>query len=355
MKSKNKTGFHEGTVRIKSKNLQAYVWQNSCWRKSEKAFSDALHAVELFKAHNNLKALLDTKNPVFLKGMLLPNGKTAGARINVLPDNTRLNKAFSLFAKNLSIHDETSDSHWDVLYENYGGTFSYVYSISKIKKSVKRKYALVNDFSKYYPKLLKNVSVALNDESDSFALPMYTLLKTRMRVGNEIYYKAHKHKGLTTLKKKDIGIRGSKVTFSFLSKGGVPRKITEKFPKAYILRLKKTLRHLKNNSFVFADKNTSHPLKDTVFKEAFKKYCGKEFYPHIVRSYYATKRAKQFLKGRKHATKEQVNALYSGIAEKLGHKKFVKKKHEWESSYSVTVNHYIQPELVEKIGSISAD
>ena len=341
-----------GTLKIKAKGLKVFVWKKNSWKKTSKELPDAMRVIGLFLAHHNFDALKDNKNPEFLKGQLSSQGKTVGARINVLPDNMKLSGAYSLFAKNLTIHDESSNAHWDVLYQNPGGTFSYLYNVGKIKKSVKNKYKEVIEFEKNYPKIKRNVLAALNDKNDKFAVPMYTLLATFMRVGNEIYFKAHKHKGLTTLKKNDISINGNNVTFDYLSKGGVPLKITEKFPEIYLTRLKEILKPLGKNSFVFINENTGHPLRDVQFKEAFKKYCGKEFYPHIVRSYYATVKAKEFLKSHKFATKKEIKSLYLSIAEKLGHKKFVKKKHAWEDSYNVTIHHYIQPELVQKIESI---
>ena len=71
-----------------------------------------------------------------------------------------------------------------------------------------------------------------------------------------------------------------------------------------------------------------------------------------MRSYYATKKAREFLKVHKSATKEEIRALFLLIAKKLGHKRFVKKKHAWEGNYNVTIHHYIRPELVEKIKSL---
>ena len=88
------------------------------------------------------------------------------------------------------------------------------------------------------------------------------------------------------------------------------------------------------------------------FKHAFRKYCGKEFYPHVVRSYYGTEKAKEFLKTYKTATKEEVQGLFLGIAEKLGHKKFVKKEHAWKDNYTVTIHHYIHPKILEKINGL---
>ena len=132
-------------------------------------------------------------------------------------------------------------------------------------------------------------------------------------------------------------------------KDGVPTHISEQFPQRYISRLKELLRDKDKESFIFVNKDTGDPIKDTDFKDAFKRYCGREFYPHIVRSYYATLRAQEFLETCKSPTKEDVQRLFFSIAERLGHKRFVKKDGTWKESYAVTVNHYIQPGLVEKI------
>ncbi len=342
----------EGTLRIMAKDLKVCERTKTSWIESSKEFPDAIHVVQLFKAHDNIDCLVDKKHQEFLKGQMSPDGKTQGARINILPDGRELDKAFSLFAEGLIIHDEASNSHWDVLYRNPGGTYSYVYTLEKKEKSVRKKYKEVEEFEKHYLTLNRRVLSALKDETDIIAVPLYTLLKTYMRVGNEIYYKAHGHKGLTTLKKKDISIDGNSVTFSYLAKDGVPMKITEKFPDVYISRLKKMLQPLRNSSFVFVNAMTGHPLTDVHFKEAFRRYCGEEFYPHIVRSFYATEKAKEFLKKHSSVTKDELRSFFLSVADKLGHKRFVKKEHAWKDNYTVTVNHYIQPEIVEKIKSL---
>ena len=60
---------------------------------------------------------------------------------------------------------------------------------------------------------------------------MYTLLKTRMRIGNEIYYRTNGHKVLTTLKKRDITINGEKVKFEYIGKDGVPYREEQNSPE----------------------------------------------------------------------------------------------------------------------------
>jgi len=338
-----------GTIRIKVKNLQAYEKTAKSWKKSKQQFPEILKIIELFKSHKNLNELIDKKNPLFLKGQLGPNGEIQGARINILPDNKKIDKAYSLFAKYLVVHDQSSNEHWDVLFQNKGGTWAYCYTLEKKIRHRDQKYKKVKEFSKVFPHLCNTVCKALKNKNDHLAVPMYTLLTTYMRVGNEIYYKANKHKGLTTLKRKDIKVNGKNVTFNYLAKDGVPRIISRKFPTSYISRLNSMMKSLKRNDFVFISCHTGHPLKEQQFKKAFKHYCGKEFYPHIVRSHYATSTVQKFLQGKKKISKEEANQLFLSVAAKLGHKKFVKKENKWKNNYSVTVNHYIEPKLVEKV------
>lgn len=355
-KKEKKKGAKEtpyGTIRIKTSDLKPYIKARKSWKRCSKEFPEAMGVIELFRAHDKFNILIDKKNPEFLKGELSPDGKIKGARIKVLPDGEELDKAYPLLAKHLTVHSESSHHHWDVIYENPCGKYAYLYTLEKKKGFVRKKYLLVDEFEKYYPKLKRNVYRALRNGNDHLALPMYTLLKTYMRIGNEIYYKAHGHKGLTTLKKKDIKIKGSYVSFNYIAKDGVPINIMEKFPHIYILRLQRILKSIKKTDFVFINSVNSHPLHENHFKEAFKRYCGREFYPHIVRSFYATEKVKEFLKTRKSPTKDEIRVLFLSIAEKLGHKRYDKNGRVWKEHYNVTINHYIQPGLVRHIKSIA--
>jgi hypothetical protein len=340
-----------GTIRIQT-NGKIVQKTKTSWKNvknGKEKFPEAIKVIKLFKGQKNFKALIDQKKKKFLKGQITSDGIIQGARIATLPDGQTLDTAYSLFASNLQIHDENSEDHWDVLFQNKGGTWNYGYTLEKKKKNRDKKYKKLNEFSKSYQKLSKNVTHALKDKQDYISVAMYTLLKTYMRIGNEIYYKASGHKGLTTIKKKDIKIKGNKVTFNYIGKDGVPRLISEKFPLSYTKRLKKKLNSIKRDQFVFTSNKNHRPLKEREFKKGFLKYCGKEFYPHIVRSHYATTEVKSLIKGKKKLTKEEMNQIFLKVAAKLGHKKFVKKENTWKDNYSVTINHYIQPELVEKV------
>ena len=340
-----------GTIRIKTKGFGVFEKTANSWKKSKKKFSEVIQVIKLFKSNNNFDFLIDRKNPQFLKGQFSKDGKCQGARINILPNGQELEGAYSLFARYLTIHDESSNLHWDVIYQNPNGKYAYLYTVEKRKLAVKKKYMNVVEFEKLYINLKKNVLNALNDRDDNMAVAIFTLLETKMRVGNEMYYKLDGHKGLTTLTKEDVKIKSNIVTFEYEGKDGVPIKITEEFPELYVNRLKEIIKPLKKSSFIFVG-NNGHPLKDIQFKKAFKHYCGKEFYPHIVRSHYATNQAEEFIKTHKKATKTEITELFFRISNKLGHKRFVKKDNEWKDSYTTTIHHYIEPSLVEKIQNL---
>lgn len=350
-KGEKKKDVPIGTIRIRAKDIQPLIKTKSSWKKENSFDIENLKIiVKMFKAHKKFKELIDSKDNRFLKGCLLPNKKISGQRINILPNGEKLDRAYSLFAPNLTVHDQKNNIHWDVIFQNPNGKYAYLYTLKKKKKSEKIKYNKVNEFKNYLPKLKKNLLKALKN-GELIALPMYTLLKTYIRVGNETYYKTNGHKGLTTLTKKDISLNGKKVIFEFIGKDGVPQKTENKFPETYIIQLNNRIRPLKKEHFVFTDEK-GRPLRDVHFEKAFEKYCGEKFYPHIVRSYYATNKVEEFLQKNPCPTKEQIINLYTEIAEKLGHKKFSKKENIWKPHHTVTVAHYIAPELVERVNEI---
>jgi hypothetical protein len=335
------------TIRIRVKDLRPMAMTASGWREKSIDLPDALHAVHLFRSHGRFKMLHDAKDPRFLKGALAPGSRAVGARIMDLPDGTRLNAGFSLFAKNLRFHDEDTDAHWDVMFENPSG-FTYLYGTKKISRARTHKTHIVDEFARVFPKLKRNVLKDLRSEGSIHSIALFTMMKTYMRVGNEIYYKAHGHKGLTTLQKMDIQIEGREVIFNYKAKDGVPIHIRERFPAAYIQKISVLLKPKKPDSFVFSHES-GHPLGGKEIKGAIGEYCGKEFFPHIIRSYYADTEVKKFFRMRRTATKQEVFDLLIKIASKLGHKRFDKKENAWVESPKVTVNNYIRPEFVERL------
>ena len=164
------SGTLPGTIRIMTSDLKSYEKTKASWKESSRIFPEAMLIIKLFEKSGKFPHLIDKKNPEFLKGQLAPEGMTQGARINILPNGKELNKAFSLFAPHLMIHDENAKHHWDMIYKNPGGTYSYLYTKEKIKQFGKKKYQIVEEFKKYYPKLKASVYAALKNENDHFAV-----------------------------------------------------------------------------------------------------------------------------------------------------------------------------------------
>jgi len=324
--------------RIWASDLAVVEISGDFCKKSNVKFDDAVSVAKLFKKHGTLKLIRDGK---FLKGGFR-DGKAVGGRIDILPDGTKLGKAFPLFARRLKVHDEKSCSHWDVIFENLGGSLSYIYGVDKMRISTARKYRRVDEFGKCLGKLQRNLVRALG--GDNMVLPMLVLLKTRMRVGSEIYYKKNEHKGLTTLKKRNLKIVGNSVKFDFVGKDGVPQNIVASFSGKVVGELRKLLKKRRADDFVFSGKD-GRVLKDTDFERTFEKYCGERFYPHIVRSHFATCEVEKFLK----RGKGDARKFCLGLARKLGHKKFSKKSGGWEENFEMTLHYYVRPDLVNKI------
>src|SRR3989344_7352982 len=168
-----------GTIRI-GKDLKTYQFSKSKWKKINQEFPSAQKVIQLFRSHNKFNELIDQKSPKFLKGQLAKEGNVQGVRLNILPNGEKLDKAYSLLSPNLTIHDESSHDHWDVIYQNPNGLYAYLYTQEKRKKAVNNKYKKVELFESIYDKLQKEVISNLNNKEDQYALPLYTLLKTYM-------------------------------------------------------------------------------------------------------------------------------------------------------------------------------
>lgn len=342
--------------KVRWKDLAVVECDEKTCRKSKVKFPGVMEVVRLFKKHNNLDLIRDGD---FLKGGFL-DGRAAGKRIDVLPDGTKLNKGFPLFARGLKVHDEKTHGHWDVIFQNASGSFTYVYSLEKVKNSKDKKFELVEEFEKCLPKLRRNLMRALGTPLDSLGhqtgqgdlvLAMLILLETRLRVGSEVYYKRSRHKGLTTLKKKNFSVCGNNICIDFVGKDGVPQKMDVKIKGRVLSELNRVLNMRQNNDFVFLN-SRGRVFRDSDFEAGFERFCGVRFYPHIVRSHFATREVEAFLRkadGGKGLAAGEARAFCLKLADELGHKKFSKRQGEWEDSFEVTLHYYVRPDLAERL------
>ena len=345
---KKKDLFESGTKRVKSKDLKLYTKKGKDWRKEDNMPESTHIAINLYHSKKKLDILIDRKADEFLKGHLNPNMQVSGSRIKTLPNGKTLARAgFSLFAKNLQFnHDKTKN--WAVCYENASGLKTYLYDENNLHLEQAKKSKLVDKFALYYPLILSKLEKDLKEKKSVNYLTLWTLLKTHARIGNLEYYHHLGHKGLTTLQKKDLTIKGDKVRFVYIGKDGVPQDKEIKFEDFYIKLLQSLLKKKKASDFVFTDSHNI-PLHSSDMSKILFNYTGVHFYPHIIRSHYADTEAKKFLKRHRKATKEQILDKFKEIALNLGHKKFNKKSGEWEIDYKITITNYIRPEYVEKM------
>lgn len=343
-------------IRYNIDNNSFYIYDGKEFKKlTNKTIIEKLkHIPQIvlkYKKLKNVDLIRDSKYPKFVKGLLTEDGNAIGERIKHLPNGKELHDYFSIFAKGLTINENSGKTHWDLVFQLPCGELSYIYTKEKYDITREKKAEIVDKFDKNYNTIKSEVNRLLGHQN--LAMPTLTLLSTLARVGNHEYFITHKHKGLSTLQKKDITIKGNSVNFKFIGKDGVPQNITESFPKKYIDLLKQNLSKLKKDDFVFTNEHHGTPLHGEEFTRFFKSITGEHFYPHIVRSHYADKTCKEFIENNKHrkgkVEKKEVDELYTSIALKLGHKKFVKKDNEWEPSFQVTINSYIRPSYVKEI------
>ena len=346
--------YSDGTKRVKTQDLKLYQKKGNKWIETTNMAPTTKKAIELYTQNKKIEHLIDTIIQDFLKGHINPEGQIGGGRIKILPNGKKLARGgFSIFAKNLKFNTE-GNYEWDVCYENVSGLKTYLYNEDKLHLEQERKAKHVDKFAKNYPaiinKLEEDIKKTKNLDKLTEYVALYTLIITKIRVGHLEYYNHLRHKGLTTLQKKDLKLDGNKVNFKFIGKDAIPQDITKEFPEFYMNALKKILEKKKKDEFVFAKNNK--PIHSETFSKILNKYTGEHFYPHIIRSYYADTTSKNFIDTHKKATKKEVLEEFKLIASELGHKKFNKKKNEWELDYKVTIANYIRPKYSEKMKSL---
>ncbi|PIN81494.1 hypothetical protein COV13_00955 [Candidatus Woesearchaeota archaeon CG10_big_fil_rev_8_21_14_0_10_32_9] len=338
----------DGTKRVKTKDLKQYSKKGLNWIVTSDMTDSTRKAIELYTQNKKIEHLVDSFVTDFLKGHITPENQIGGGRIKILPNGKKLARGgFSIFAKNLKFNNNNL-TEWDVSYDNVSGLKTYLYNEDKLHLEQNRKAKLVDKFSAKYTTILNELEQDIKRFKTIEYLALYALLITKIRVGHLEYYKHLGHKGLTTLQKKDITIKRNAINFKFIGKDGIPQNVTKDFPEYYIKLFKNILLKKKNNDFVFANSN-GFPLHSDVFSKILYKYTGEHFYPHIIRSHYADTESKNFLNKHKKSSKQEVLDEFKLIAAELGHKKFNKKKNDWELDYKVTVANYIRPKFSEKM------
>ncbi len=344
----NNIVLEEGSKRVKSSDFKQYTKQNGRWLLSDDMSEETYEAVQHYLRERNVEALIDKDIDKFLKGHISACGNPSGKRINELPNGKKLARGgFSLFAKNLKFNlDGKSD--WAVMYENYSGLKTYLYDEENVHLEREKKRKLVNKFIRFYPLIVERLERDLKLKRDIRHLALHIMIMTKIRVGNLEYLLHYGHKGLTTLQKRDITIKGNIIIFDFVGKDGVPQHVEKEFDTMTVRMLQKLLDKKQEGDFVFTGSNDL-PLHGSVFSKILFKYTGEHFYPHIIRSFYADSKCRKFIRNHRSPTRKQVLGKFKEIAANLGHKKYDPKKKDWVADYKITISNYIRPEYVEKM------
>ncbi len=351
LNSINKENFEEETKIIQSNDLKQYTLIKNKWENIDEIPKHSKEIIEKYIEKNNLNYIIDEDIPQIIKGYKNKEKKLLGKRINILPNGKKLARGkFHIYAKKIKINNSKNKSNWAIMYENSSGSKTYLYDEENIHLEHKRKTKIVNKFIKFYPIIMEKLEKDIKNKKDIEYLALYFLIKTRIRVGNYYYYELNKHKGLSTLQKKDININKNSIEFNFIGKDGIPQNIKKEFPSTIIKILKKHIINKKENDFIFTDIK-GKPLHSEIFSKILFEYTNEHFYPHIIRSFYADSEIKNFLKKHKQLNKKEIIEKFKEIATQLGHKKWNKKKEIWEADYKVTISNYIRPEYIEEIKS----
>ncbi len=92
------------------------------------------------------------------------------------------------------------------------------------------KFERILKFSKFFPKVRKRIERDLRrpgvDRRKLFAVVVYLLETTLIRVGNEEYARDNESYGLTTLQDHHAEVKGGRITFEFPGKSGVDHAIS---------------------------------------------------------------------------------------------------------------------------------
>lgn len=344
--------YEEGSKKIKSQDLKQYTRLNSDWINLDEMPISTKTIIQNYKNNLNIDPLIDTSYNEFLKGHITSDGKLQGKRISHLPNGKKLARgAFHIYAKNLELNTKDKNKSWAVKYENTSGLKTYLYDEDNIEHEHKRKASIVNKFIRLFPIISEKLERDLKQKKDIKFLALKILIETRMRVGNLEYFILDKHKGLTTLQKKDIQINDNKIRFTFIGKDAILQDIEKEFSNEVINQLKNILKDKNPNDFVFTTKN-QRPIHSETFSDILFDYTNEHFYPHIIRSFYADLEARKFIRNHNKATKKEVLDKFKEIAKELGHKKWNKNKQAWETDYKITCDNYIRPQYVERMKSL---
>ena len=223
------------------------------------------------------------------------------------------------------------------------GRTQTIYSPAYRRKQEKAKYARIMLFAERLPRLRKQVERDLRrrrlDEDKVVACIIRLIDQHFFRVGNKKYAKAHKHYGVTTLRRKHADITSTEVTFDFIGKSG--KRLVKTVRDPQIVRVIQQLNEMPGYEiFRFFDEDgIIRDVDSRRVNEYVKRYMGKKFSAKDFRTWGGTLLATSALlavqKDRENADGDAavIRDVVASVADRLG------------NTPAVTKDSYIDPRV----------
>lgn len=156
--------------------------------------------------------------------------------------------------------------------------------------------------------------------------------KTLIRIGNEEYLKTNKSVGLTTMRRKNVKLKGSTVTFAFRGKSGVKHEIAVTDER--LAKIVKSLQDLPGQElFQYRDESGELQAVDSGdVNEYLRELTGQDVTAKDFRTWSGTMLAARALRemgppANESEAKRNVNLALDQVAEKLGNTRTVARKY----------------------------
>jgi DNA topoisomerase-1 len=217
------------------------------------------------------------------------------------------------------------------------------------------KYGRMLAFARVLPRIRRRVDQDLArpglPREKVLATVVRLLESTRIRVGNEEYARHNDSFGLTTLREKQVQVRGSKLKFRFRGKSGVEHDI--ELTDARLARIVRRMHDLPGEElFRYVDEQGEARRVESADVNAYlKDVAGEEFTSKDFRTWAGTVLAMRALRALEHQSqseaKRNVNQAIEAVAKELGNTKAVCRKCY---VHPAVIDSYLQGTLRAAIG-----
>jgi DNA topoisomerase-1 len=212
------------------------------------------------------------------------------------------------------------------------------------KRRQRANYERLLDFSRALPAIRAFVHAGLKrpqlDRERVLALALRLLDSGMIRIGNDEYEKTNGSRGLTTLRKSNVAIRGNELRFHFVGKGGVEYNLSMNDPRA--ARALRRCHELPGHRlFRYIDEaGEAHPIASGDINSLLEELTGQKFTAKDFRTWAGTVSAFAELAGREPgrsetATVRIVNETLGNTARRLG------------NTVAVCRRHYVHPRVID--------